>query len=106
MSTRKALKLLCYAGMLGGLTAAMANAADFHQDFTGNLGTIVTAAGVPPTLPAGRPAPAFTGLGGPLSLVAPVQSAGVSSYQWFRDGIAIVGGTNDVLLRFTTTALG
>lgn len=96
MSTHKAPQFLRQVLLLGELTLAVAHATDFHHDATGNLTNIQASVAVRPSLPPPSP-PMQVALGRSLCLTVPVQNAGAASYQWFRNGIAIVGATNGVL---------
>jgi hypothetical protein len=81
---------------LASVTVSLTHAADFQYDATGNLTNIQAAVAAKPSLPNDL-LPMQVGLGEALSLTVPVQDAGLATYQWYRDGLAIAGATNQLL---------
>jgi hypothetical protein len=88
--------LLCRVAAITLILASVTPAADFRHDAAGNLTNVQTSATVAPSLPQ-RSGPLLVGLGEPLNLAVPVQNAGFATYQWYRDGLAIAGATNQLL---------
>lgn len=99
---RKNLLSLALAFSLGPAWPAFAGEVMFEHDFSGNLATVSNAPSALPRLLCEN-APSHFFLGEPLSLNPAIGNVGTASYQWFRNGVAIIGATNNLLYLPTAT---
>src|SRR5688500_6308063 len=68
-------------------------ASEFYYDAAGNLINVSAVTTLPRLEGHGA---LLSALGHPLTLAARTQNAGAASYQWYRGGTAIIGGTDDL----------